>query len=75
MHGFPQLLMDHLKEKKKKNQLFLEHSLVPEVMANSSKWTEISLPNFVFLRELWFPRKHFYKQDLLRHAWKNIYSA
>lgn len=33
-HGFPQLLMYHLK--KKKNQLFLEHSLVPEVIANSS---------------------------------------
>lgn len=59
---FPQLLMYHLK--KKKNQHFLEHNLVPEVIANSSKWTEIFLPNFVFLRELWFPRKHFYEQAL-----------
>lgn len=65
MHGFPQLLMDHLKKKeKRKNQLFLAHSLVPEVIANSSKWAEIFLPNFVFLRELWFPRKHFYEQAL-----------
>lgn len=49
---------------KKKNHLFLGHSLVPEVIANSSKWTEIFLHNFVFLGELWFPRKHFCEQAL-----------